>query len=66
MAAKKREYEGRVNVYLTAEALQMLRELGHALYPGRKRVDGLVVETAIRRLHRSEVASGARDGSAKT
>lgn len=45
----------RVNVYLSDEAREMLRELGRELFPGRKRVEGMVVETAIRRLYLSEV-----------
>lgn len=43
----------RLNVTVEPEARAMLAELVTRLYPGRTRVEGLVIEQAIRAYHRS-------------
>jgi hypothetical protein len=49
---RDRREGGRVNVYLSTEAMVRLDQLGERLFPGRQRTDGLVVEAALAALER--------------
>lgn len=44
---REKKATGRINVYLSDRGWQRLNELGQLWYPGRQRVDGMVVERAI-------------------
>ncbi len=44
----KRRPSKRININISAEAFEMLEEMGEALYPSILRTDGIVVDAALR------------------
>jgi hypothetical protein len=47
-ARKQRRPSKRININISAEAFEMLEEMGEALYPSILRTDGIVVDAALR------------------
>lgn len=50
--ARDRREGGRVNVYLSPQAMERLEQAKVILFPTRKRTDGLVIEKALAALQR--------------